>query len=322
MNLSPIDITKIVKDFADKNILVIGDLMLDAYFWGKTERMSPEAPVPIVEVHKTNFNPGGAGNVALNIAGLGAHSSLMAVVGNDDDGSKLINQLNQSGVDVSSVISLDNYKTPIKTRVIAQEQQLVRIDQENPISTSLELDARIKESLNNMNIKIDGIIIADYNKGFLTKSIIGKILSFAKNKSIPVYVDPKWENYFEYQNIRFFKPNAQEFCKAGGFDSLNINYIEIGKELMMSQNHEILFITRGPDDAILITKDGNEVIPTVSQGVHDVSGAGDTVISVFALADICGASIIESANISNCAASIVCSQAGVVPITKEDLLRL
>ena len=317
MNLDRKHIISIISGYSDKNILVIGDIIMDAYFWGKTDRISPEAPVPIVDVDKTNFNPGGAGNVALNLSTLGAKVSIMAMVGNDSNGDTLLTQLNDQGIDTSFSIVLDNYQTPIKTRVIAQDQQIVRIDQEN---SSTDLYSRsLKIKLDNKLKRFDGIILADYNKGLLSKSLIESIIKIAKEYSIPIYVDPKKDNFFEYNCVKLFKPNSAEFKEAIGSDYSEDNIVSIGKNFRIKYKSEILLITRGAKEALLFTKDGNETIPTITQSVHDVSGAGDTVISVFALSDLCGASPIESASIANIAAGIVCSKVGVVPVHSNEL---
>ena len=191
----------ILKGFSQKNILVIGDLLLDGYFWGKTERISPEAPVPIVEVYRTNFNPGGAGNVALNVAKLCSKVSVLGVIGNDVNGDTLLSQLKKAKIDVSPIIKLDNYQTPIKTRVIAQDQQVIRIDQENNSINSDPILSGIKESLENNLEKFNGVILAVYNKGLFSVEVIILILDVTRKLSIPVYVDPKWDNFFEYNNM-------------------------------------------------------------------------------------------------------------------------
>lgn len=320
MNINNNRFKEILDGFSEKNILVIGDLMLDAYFWGKTERISPEAPVPIVEVHRTNFNPGGAGNVALNLAELGSKVSVLGIIGNDANGDTLLSQLKKAKIDVSPIIVLDNYQTPIKTRVIAQDQQVVRIDQENNSIDSKTFLSKFKESFDK-NIEIfDGVILADYNKGLFSVEVIAFILDVAKKLSIPVYVDPKWDNFFEYKNVHFFKPNAAEFQKAIGNNYQKDNFIKHGTRMREKLNTNILLVTKGSEGAVLFTKDGNDSIPTKARRVHDVSGAGDTVIATFTLADLCGATAVEAANIATIAASIVCSKVGVVPINIDDLL--
>jgi len=309
----------IIDKFSKKNVLVIGDLMLDAYFWGKAERISPEAPVPIVEVNRTNFNPGGAGNVALNLAELGSKVSVLGVVGKDSNGDILFNQLKKAKIDVSPIILLDKYQTPIKTRVIAQDQQVLRIDQENNLNNSKTILPVIQKTLTQILNKFDGVIIADYNKGLLSKDVIDMFLEIAKKFSKPIYVDPKWDNYFEYKNVHFFKPNAIEYRKSLGSDYQEDSFLEQGSRMREELNADILLITKGSQGSTLFTKDIIEAIPTKEQSAHDVSGAGDTVISTFVLADLCGASPIDAANIANIAASIVCAQIGVVPIRVDEL---
>jgi len=310
----------IIDKFSKKNVLVIGDLMLDAYFWGKADRISPEAPVPIIEVNRTNFNPGGAGNVALNLAELGSKVSVLGVIGKDANGEILLDQLKKAKIDVSPIILLDKCQTPIKTRIIAQDQQVLRIDQENNLINSKTILPVIQKTLTQILNKFDGVIIADYNKGLLSKDVIDITLELANKFSKPIYVDPKWDNYFEYKNVHFFKPNATEFKKALGSDFQEDSFLEQGSRMREELNTDILLITKGSQGATIFTRDKIESILTNAQSVHDVSGAGDTVISTYALADLCGASPIDAANIANIAASIVCSQIGVVPIRVEELL--
>ena len=321
MNIQNNRFKEILNGFSEKNILVIGDLMLDAYFWGKTERISPEAPVPIVEVQRTNFNPGGAGNVALNLAELGSKVSVLGVIGNDTNGDTLLGQLKKVKIDVSHVIVLDNYQTPIKTRVIAQDQQVIRIDQENNSINYKSILLKIKKSLKKNIEKFNGVILADYNKGLFSINVINLVIKIVKEFSIPIFVDPKWDNFFEYKNVHFFKPNVMEFQKALGNNYQKDDFIKHGTLMMKKLNTDILLVTKGSEAAVLFTKEGDSSIPIEEQGVHDVSGAGDTVISVFALADLSGANAIEAAKIANIAASIVCAQVGVVPIKLDDLLQ-
>ncbi len=321
MNIQNSRFEEILEGFSQKSILVIGDLLLDGYFWGKTERISPEAPVPIVEVHRTDFNPGGAGNVALNLAKLGSKVSILGIIGNDANGDTLLNQLKKANINISPIIVLDNYQTPIKTRVIAQDQQVVRIDQEN---NSIDIGSnlpRIKVSLEQNLKNIDGVILADYNKGLFSIEVINLILDTTRKLSIPIYVDPKWDNFYEYKNVHYFKPNHQEFCQAIGNEFDDSNFINLGIKLREKLNIDILMITQGSEGATVFVDDNHVSIPTEAQSVHDVSGAGDTVISTFTLADLSGANAIDAANIANMAASIVCAQVGVVPIQFDNLLR-
>ncbi len=319
MNIQNNRFQEIISRFSDRNILVIGDLMLDAYYWGKTERISPEAPVPIVEVNRTNFNPGGAGNVALNLAELGSKVTVIGVVGKDSHGKVLIQQLRNVKIDVSQIVEIDKYQTPVKTRIIAQDQQVLRVDQENNLTIQDGLLTKINKILNKDLEKFDGVILADYNKGLFSVKVISLILDAAKKRKMPVFVDPKWDNFFEYKNVRFFKPNATEYKKALGNNYQEDLFIVQGSNLRKELNSDILLITKGSQGATLFTKDGNEAIPTKAQSVHDVSGAGDTVISTFALADLSGATPIDAANIANIAASIVCGKVGVVPIQIDEL---
>lgn len=319
MNLNIDKTSKILSGFKDNRVLVIGDIMMDAYYWGRAERISPEAPVPIVDVERTNYNPGGAGNVALNLSALGANVSLMAIIGNDTNGDILLDQLNSNNIDTTKIAVIDDYNTPIKTRVIAQDQQVIRIDQENNAHIAKEELANIDSNLKSFIIDYDGIILADYNKGLLSKDFISTILDLTKNYSIPVYVDPKENNFFEYKGVRLFKPNIFELKNALGNIDIENDIVDIGRKYLSDSDSDLLLITRGAKDALLFHPKGMEIIPTITQSVHDVSGAGDTVISTFILADLAGASPKESAILANIAASVVCSKVGVVPIKYDEL---
>jgi len=312
----------IIEQFSNENLLVIGDIMLDVYYWGKAERISPEAPVPIVDVTSKKSNPGGAANVALNIAELGGKVSLMGVVGNDSTGAILTKQFKKSKINISKLIKLNHFQTPVKTRVIAKDQQVLRIDEEKNDLNSQNILGKITSLLTQNLENYNGIILADYNKGFLSTDVIKFILSEAGKLKIPVYADPKYNNFFEYKGVRFFKPNTIEFSTAMGIEFSDKEFVKNGHRLQEKLDIEILLVTHGANGATLFTKSKYTEIPTKTQSVHDVSGAGDTVIATFALADLAGATPIESANLANIAAGIVCSKVGVVPILQSDLINL
>jgi D-beta-D-heptose 7-phosphate kinase/D-beta-D-heptose 1-phosphate adenosyltransferase len=319
MNLKKEKLSINISEFKTKKVLVIGDVMVDAYYWGNTERISPEAPVPIIEVESTNHNPGGAGNVTLNLSTLGADVSLLSIIGDDDNGKILLDQLQDNKINTSLIQIIDTHATPIKTRVMAQDQQVIRIDQENNCYITDERMSKIQNILAAHITQFDGIILADYNKGLLSKTFINTILQQSSEYDIPVYVDPKEDNFFDYRRVRLFKPNISEFKKAIGNNYHDEHIYDIGKRYLNDSGSDILLITRGADDALLFHLDKVISIPTITQRVHDVSGAGDTVIATFALADLCGANPEESSKIANIAASIVCTKVGVVPVDFNEL---
>ena len=302
--------------FTQKSILVIGDVMLDKFMWGKADRISPEAPVPIISIDKISHSPGGAANVALNLSKLSANVHLLAVVGDDNESNLLEDDLEKQGVKIKFIKDAKK-STTTKTRIMAHGQQVVRTDYENTNDITSEQIKHINDMIVACSSEIDAIIIEDYNKGLLVKDCINTILDIAAKNDIPVYVDPKKENFFVYNKIRLFKPNMFEFESIIDFNKQNKGFEELGEQLRKKINAEILMITRGEEGVTLFTDNNIQTIGTKARKVHDVSGAGDTAISAFVLADLSGASIEESAMISNYAAGRVCEEVGVVPISLE-----
>lgn len=301
--------------FTDQRVLVIGDLMLDTYLWGDAERISPEAPVPVIRVRDVNHNPGGAANVALNISTLSAQATVLGIVGEDVEGKKLSTLLKDSGIDTTGIIFVPDRPTTVKTRIIAHNQQVVRTDREARSVINHEIRKAMNDRLNQILPTIQGIIIEDYDKGLLSAETIELILKRAAERNLPVYVDPKKKNFLQYSGVRLLKPNAQELAQAAGIESQTENFVTDCQHLRTRQQIAILLITQGERGLALFTKEGEQTIPTKARRVHDVSGAGDTVISTFALADLVGATPQEAAILANYAAGRVCEEVGVVPIT-------
>ena len=304
---------RITSQFHKRTVLVIGDLMLDKYLWGHTDRISPEAPVPIVEVNNIDFRPGGAANVALNLSSLGCNVIIIGVIGSDSDGENLLNLLNKYKIDCSNIVISDDRYTTVKTRIMSQDQQVLRADYEVKTPLSDNLLNKIYESLKSVIDNVDALILQDYNKGVFNITNIPEIISLANNSSKPIYVDPKNSNFKSFKNVRLFKPNLIEFFE--GFDSNQSSIKNDGFQLKEELNADMVFITQGSDGASLFESSEYHHIPTKARKVHDVSGAGDTVISIFTLSDLCDASPKESAILSNYAAGRVCEEVGVVPIT-------
>lgn len=302
--------------FSQKSILVIGDVMLDKFMWGKADRISPEAPVPIISVDQISHSPGGAANVALNLSKLSARAYILSIVGDDNESKLLEDSLVNDGV-IVKFIKDSTKTTTTKTRIIAHGQQVVRTDYEDKNNISSKQIEYIKDTLQQLSTEIDAIIIEDYNKGLLVKNCIVAILDIAAKHNLPVYVDPKRDNFFIYKKIRLFKPNMFEFDSMINLDKQNKNFEELGKQLREKIDAEILMVTRGEEGVTLFTDNNVQTIGTKARKVHDVSGAGDTAISTFVLSDLSGASIQESAMISNYAAGRVCEEVGVVPISLE-----
>lgn len=308
----------LAEQFSQKHILVMGDLMLDSYMWGQANRISPEAPVPVVSVKEVTHNPGGAANVGWNIASLSANVNMAGVVGNDSHGEQLLKLMSERGMNVESVVRDTNRPTTVKTRVIANSQQVVRTDFESLDELSNESLEAVQASVLK-NIKdVDAIILADYNKGLFSEKMIGSILSIANENNVPVYVDPKHDHFYLFKGVRLFKPNADEFDQA--MNSANIE--DGGRALQKILGVEFVLVTLGASGMLLTTADESIRISTKALAVHDVSGAGDTVISVFTLADLARATPEEAATMANLAAGRVCEEVGVVPIDLEMLTEM
>jgi len=307
--------------FIGKKIAVVGDMMLDGYFWGDVKRISPEAPVPIVEIDNQFFRFGGAANVVLNVEKLGAIPFPFGIIGNDSEGKILNGLFRDNNVNYfDGLITDDSRPTTVKIRVIASNQQIVRIDKELKTNVSSSVEDKIIYNFNKIIDEIDAVILEDYNKGVLTQRVITEIISIAKSHNKIVTVDPKFSNFFLYQNVDVFKPNRKELEDALGkrFE----NQIEIenaARELADKLNANYILLTQGEKGSVLIGKDETMRVPTKARKVADVSGAGDTVISTLTVALCAGANITEAAYLANYAGGLVCEEVGIIPIKSEQL---
>ena len=311
------------KNFEGKKIAVIGDMMLDGYFWGDVKRISPEAPVPVLEVEDEFFRFGGAANVALNILTLGGIPVPVGVIGKDTYGQIFSSLLNERNIDRQGIIIDEERPTTTKTRVIANSQHVVRIDKESKAYINNKIEEKISIFLVNIIDSLDGIILQDYNKGILTPSLISKIISLANKKNVLITVDPKFDNFFEYKNVTVFKPNRKETETVLGTRIKDDNDISsAGNELLNKLNSKYVLLTLGEGGIAVFKKDEAERrMPTKARKVADVSGAGDTVISTLTIGLASGANIYEACVLSNYAAGIVCGEVGIVPIEKEKLFQ-
>jgi len=303
---------QITFEFNKKKILVIGDLMLDTYLWGHSERISPEAPVPIIQVNKVEHNLGGAANVALNLSSLGCEVLLIGLIGSDPEGEILKKLLAQSNIDFTSLVQSDGRPTTVKSRIISHDQQVIRTDRELTHDLSDESNKELQCLVSAIINDVDGIILEDYNKGVLNTGSIPKIINIANDTDKPIYVDPKEKNFDLYKNVRLFKPNLSEFRSLY---KENTTLERDGFNLKKNINADILMITRSAEGVSLFVDSDYYDIPTKARSVHDVSGAGDTVIATFTLSDLCGATPQEAVILSNFAAGRVCEEVGVVPIS-------
>jgi rfaE bifunctional protein kinase chain/domain len=313
--------------FQNKKILIIGDVMLDSYLFGNVERISPEAPVPIVDVIVKQYKLGGAANVAANIKNLGGTPILCSVIGNDQKGDILISLLKKLKINTEYLHKSDIRITTDKIRIIGNNHQMLRIDEE--IKSELNKNQRmlfistISEILNNDNI--DCVLFQDYDKGIINEHTINLVINMANSLDIPIIVDPKKRNFKKYNNVTLFKPNFKEF-KNG----LNITTsdrkkaLEIGSKKLHKKGIEIVFVTLSENGIFVSYKKDNKIInkiiPGTPRDVVDVSGAGDTVISISAML-LNDVDIEEIAKIANIAGGIVCEEVGVVPIDKNKLLK-
>ena len=318
-------VNRLFDSFKDKKILIIGDVMIDAYMWGDVNRISPEAPVPVVSVMQKEYRLGGAANVAKNIKSLDAMPIICSVVGNDESGKMFNNLLMQAGMSNEGIVMSTNRPTTVKTRVISSNQQLLRIDEEKTAFISKEdynnLINRMIYLLDNENIA--GIIFEDYDKGVISKELISTIVAKAKENDIFVSVDPKRKNFNYYQNVSLFKPNLKEI-KEGLNKQITVNdkdsFVEIAYDFLIENDFDNLLVTLSEHGIFGITKDKQyQFIPSEKRSIADVSGAGDTVISVATLCMIGGATLFDAAFISNIAGGLVCEKVGVVPIDKAEL---
>ncbi|MBI4417999.1 MAG: D-glycero-beta-D-manno-heptose-7-phosphate kinase [Ignavibacteriales bacterium] len=313
---------RLLNGFQGKRIAVIGDLMVDRYYWGAVSRISPEAPVPVVEVESQSTRLGGAANVANNIATLGGTPLMIGVVGDDDGGAVLKGLLEESGFSALGLIVDPGRPTTIKTRVIAHHQHVVRIDQEVKDDISPAAQEKILGVLKRELPSLDAVILQDYNKGVIVKELIGEVTRTVRAKGKIITVDPKFHNFFEYKNVTVFKPNRKESEEALGRKLTTRDSVEqAGWDMLRKLDAENLLLTLGEQGMSLFEKSGTVThVSTRAKKVADVSGAGDTVISALTMSLVAGADIKEASAIANVAGGVVCGEVGIVPIGKQALM--
>ncbi len=321
LNISHDRFLELKENFKNKKIAVIGDLMLDCYFWGDVKRISPEAPVPVVEVDEEFFRFGGAANVALNIINLGSIPLPIGVIGKDDDGKRFNKLMKGSGISSDGIFIDSERPTTAKTRVIADNHHIVRIDKESKNNVNHKIEKEVLRFLKNKISGLDAIILQDYNKGMLTKNIIRGTIALANKNNVIITVDPKFDNFFEYKNATVFKPNRKETEDAFGIRINSQKDINgAGKKLLEKLKSKYALLTLGEEGVVLFEKGKLKgKIPTKARKVADVSGAGDTVISTLTVALAAGANIYEAAYLANYAGGLVCEEVGIVPIELEKL---
>ncbi len=314
---------KLVDKFSGRKILVLGDIMLDEYVWGKVSRISPEAPIPVVHVQKESVMPGGAANVANNICALGGRVVLAGVIGNDGMADRMISLLKKEGVNTNLLLRDSSRPTITKTRVIAHSQQVVRIDREDSMELSAKLAADLLQRLASWIKRVEAVIISDYNKGLLTAPLVQGVIALARRYGKIILVDPKPGNIHKFKGVTLISPNQSEAEQAAGISVVNrASLHKAGRNILQDLGCEAVLITRGEEGMSLFEQDGPiSHIPTVAQEVYDVSGAGDTVVSTLALALAAGGNFREAAVAANCAAGITVGEVGVATTTQAELKR-
>ncbi len=307
--------------FSGKRIAIVGDLMLDRYYWGRISRISPEAPVPIVEIESEASRLGGAANVANNIASLGGIPLLFGTIGQDDSGTLFCDLARAAGFPAEGILNDASRPTTCKTRVIAHHQHVVRIDRESKSEIDGDITRQILTLIEQHIRSLDAIILEDYNKGILTKTLIRKVIELARRHQVMIAVDPKFDNFFEYAGVTVFKPNRKEAEEALGMRLISAESIETaGREILKRLNAENVLLTLGHEGMWLFRKSGPILkTPTRVWSVADVSGAGDTVIATLMIALTGGATMNEATTLANYAAGVVCGKIGIIPI---DLISL
>jgi rfaE bifunctional protein kinase chain/domain len=313
---------QIFSEWGGHRILVLGDVMLDEYLWGHVSRISPEAPVPVVEIAKESIKLGGAANVALNVKTLGDEPILVGVIGDDRNGEKMLEVLKEAQIKSEGIFADHSRMTTIKTRVIAHNQQVVRADRENPDEISEKLGGEIIGFVKRKLPEIDGLIVSDYGKGVITYKLLSELIELCRQNNVFIAVDPKETHFMNYRQVSLITPNHHEAGFVYGKRIKDESVLEeVGWGLLEKLNVEALLITRGEKGMSLF--EANRTLtyfPTRAKKVYDVTGAGDTVISAFACAVAAKANYREAALISNHAAGIVVGELGTAQVTKEELM--
>jgi rfaE bifunctional protein kinase chain/domain len=320
------DFDKLFAGFSNIKAGVIGDVMLDVYWWGHVERISPEAPVPVVALDKKENRIGGAGNVALNLAALGAEVSVITVMGADDNGAVLTDLFNQHRIKTGWLLLQPSRITTTKTRIISRNQQMMRLDAEITKELSIDDENALLEKVRQYIVteKPQVIIFEDYNKGILTERVIKEVTALCKQHNIITTVDPKRKNFFSYAGVDIFKPNLKEVKDGLNLlvDEVNLPTLsDIHQQLQKKLNHSISFITLSEKGVFYQDHSTSRIIPSHLRNIADVSGAGDTVIAVASLIYAATRRIDLMAEVANIAGGLVCEEVGTVAVNKDSLLQ-
>ncbi|MDR3256963.1 MAG: D-glycero-beta-D-manno-heptose-7-phosphate kinase [Endomicrobium sp.] len=319
------NLLKLISSFKKQTVLIVGDVMIDKFIWGKVKRISPEAPVPIVEVTKETEVLGGAANVANNIITLGSKAFIVSAIGEDITGKSLITMLLEKGIN-SDYLVCDPYRpTILKTRIIAASQQVVRVDKEIKGHFEYHTELKIIKNIEELIPKVNAVVISDYGKGVIIPKVLKRVISLARKYKIPVTVDPKIEHFKKYKKVTTITPNEKEAIE--GMGAKNIKTDEaiaiLGKKILKTLNSDSVLITRGEKGMTLI-QSNNKItnIPTRAKEVYDVTGAGDTVISIMTLALAAKADLVSAAEVANFAAGIVVGKLGTATTNQQELKKI
>lgn len=309
--------------FPRSRVLVVGDVMADHFIWGKVSRISPEAPVPVVEVRRDKFLLGGCANVLNNIFAMGGLVHLAGVVGSDDTGKRLLTEFSGLGLDMNGIVVEAGRPTTLKTRIVAHGQQVVRFDREDRKPVQAKSIRKILSYIESLRNELGALVISDYGKGLVTRSLLEGIRKVIAGRPIFTCVDPKQRDFSMYQGFDIVTPNHHEAVRAAGEEMLNgLDHIRVGLKLLRQYDFKALLMTRGEAGMSLFEKNGrtrHTAFRTEAREVFDVTGAGDTVIGVLALSLAAGASFREAAYLANHAAGIVVGKAGTATVTREEL---
>jgi rfaE bifunctional protein kinase chain/domain len=313
-------VLQLIEKMKESRVVVVGDIMLDRYLIGETERLSPEAPVPVVTVRERHAALGGAANVAANVAALGARCLLVGTVGDDNDGAAIRQELAVARLGDRFVLTIAGRPTTSKTRIIARSQQIVRIDDEvDTLLDGHDLERLVRVARDAL-ADADALLLEDYNKGALPPVLIAAVMEVARHRGIPIVVDPKFRQFFEYAGATVFKPNRRELESALGaaVDLQNGNALP---QVLARLKVDNLLVTLGAEGMVLVMKDGSSThFPTIARAIYDVSGAGDTVTAWMGTALAAGASVRESTQLANYAAGVEVGKAGVATVSPEEVL--
>ena len=311
--------SEILDSFSTKKILIVGDVMLDQYWWGDVTRISPEAPVPVVRLKKTSLAAGGAANVAANVVGLGATPILVGTVGSDNEAGSIRQVLAEHTVSPENLVTLNGRPTTVKTRVVAHSQQVVRVDNEVPDHMSPDEENRILETVAARIAESDAVVLSDYAKGLLTQRVTTETIDMARASGKYILVDPKGKNYKKYNNATILTPNLLEAREASGLDE-NGSADEAGKKLLSEHSFEGVLITQGEHGMTLFRKiEPPYYLKANAKEVYDVTGAGDTVIAALATSIGAGADWETASVLANIAAGIVVGKVGTAPVKIEEI---